>query len=389
MDAIFPTEKCFACGACSDICPPKAISFKKNKHGYLYPNVDTQKCISCGACSRVCIIDKKEPLSQSMPVAYISRADDKERYELSASGGIFGIIASEFLKTNGIVYGAAMTKIEGHIQCKHIRIDSLDELYKIQGSKYVHSETVGVFSDVLRDLRDGNRVLFSGTSCQVDALKSYLGKTYNSLFTVDLVCHGVPTISLLQEYIDYIQKKDKCCIDDISFRRKTIPGFGLNKDSYVLTLTGQKNNEQFEKYISRKNSGYYNLFLSRAGYRPNCYSCPYATINKKGDITLGDFVPKGTEYEKYQLSSNYMYSTVLINNSHGESLFSTVSSHCISKEIDIDTVLMHHRNLSKPSKCSRNGEIMLSLYDKLGFAGLEKYIFVRNKLKEFYHLIKK
>lgn len=386
MISIQQTNNCFACGACVDICAKEAICLKENGQGYLYPVVDKKKCVSCGACERVCIAEKsvKQDI-EYLPMAYISRSNDKERYNLSASGGIFGTLAFEFIRTNGIVYGAAITHEDNLIRCKHVRIESTEELYKLQGSKYVHSETTGVFSEVLKDLKDGYRVLFSGTSCQVAALKNFLGKNYDTLYTVDLVCHGVPPISLLQKYVKYIENKHKCYINDISFRRKTKPGYELNKDSFVLTLSGQKNRNTFEECINRKSSGYYNLFLSRAGYRPNCYSCPFATIYKEGDITLGDFAPKGSEFSKYELSDKYMYSTVLINNDHGKNLYDTITSQCFSKEIEIDSVLRHHPNLTKPSRCNRNGKIMMNIYTLFGFTGLEKYMTVRERIKTIYH----
>ena len=388
MKTIQPTKDCSACGACIDACPKEAICFREDRQGYIYPVINEQKCVSCGACSKVCANENAEEEMDFIPSAYIARTNDKERYDFSASGGIFGTLASEFIKSNGIVYGAAIVSEENDLYCRHIRVESLEELQKIQGSKYVHSATQGVFKDVHKDLEDGKEVLFSGTSCQVAALKRFLGQPYDRLFTVDLVCHGVPPVSLFRKYIHYLEKKSRCHIENISFRRKGIPGFKQDKDSYVLTLFAKKDNEPFEKYISSRFSGYYSLFRSRAGYRPNCYACRFASIKKQGDITLGDFVPRESESDKYKLSGEYMYSTILINNDHGRKLFESIASRCFYNETDIETIMRHHLNLSSPSKCSRKGRIMIWIYECFGFEGLEIYLTVKNKARAFFHFTK-
>lgn len=390
MKIIQPIKECSACGACVDACPKGAISLKENKKGYLYPIINQQKCISCGICSKVCANEKKDEKKDFVPEAYIARTYDKERYAISASGGIFGTLASEFIKSNGIVYGAAIITEDANLDCRHIRVETLDELYKIQGSKYVHSSTQGVFADVLKDLSDEKNVLFSGTSCQVAALNSFLGKEYDNLFTVDFVCHGVPSKALFNKYIHYLEKRNKCHIKDIRFRRKGMPGFELDKDSYVITMiANNNNNESFEKYINSRHSGYYSLFRARAGYRPNCYNCHYASIKKQGDITLGDFVPRKNEFVKYKLSDKNMYSTILINNDCGKKLFNTISDNCFYSDVDIETVMRHHANLSHPSKCGWKGKIMMHIYRGFGFAGLEIYLGILTKIKRMYHLIQK
>lgn len=389
MNHIQSDKNCSACGACMAKCSKRAISLSEDNQGFLYPTIDKRLCVSCGACVDVCICDNMPIKSENTPTAYISSTYDKERYDLSASGGIFGTLASVFIKAGGVVYGSSIIYENSVLECKHIRIDTVEDIHKIQGSKYVHSDTRAIFDDVCEKLNNGQKVLFSGTSCQVAALKKYLKTSYDNLFTVDLVCHGVPPISLFQKYISYIEKKYKCTIYNVSFRRKSEPGFNSHKDSYVLTLYGNKNNKTFEKCISNKNSGYYRLFLSRAGYRPNCYSCPFARITKEGDMTLGDFVPRDFELDVYDLSTDVMYSTILINNDKGKILFQSISELCDSKQIGIETVLMHHTNLSKPSICKNGGKKLMKIEEWFGFAVLERYIYLTNFIRAIYHFFRK
>lgn len=383
MKHIQPTKQCYACGACVDKCPAVAISFKEDKHGFLYPVVDEQRCISCGLCVISCICEIKLNKTEFIPDAFIARSYVKDRYSFSSSGGIFGTIAEEFIKSGGVVYGAYITREEAIVVCRHIKVHKIEDLWRIQGSKYVHSNTQGVFKDVFEQLNNGNKVLFSGTSCQVAALRCYLGKEYDNLYCIDFVCHGTPPISLFRKYISYLEKKYRCVIENVSFRRKSKPGFEMDRDSFVFSIFGHKGKKCFEKHISKNASGYFKLFLSRAGYRPNCYTCPYASITKQGDITLGDFEPKEYELLKYELLNEYMYSTVLINNDKGKSLFQYAAGYFFTKQIDIETVLAHHKNLSKPSKCSKNGKKLFKLYSVLGFSNLERYIWLKGKVKEF------
>ena len=171
------------------ICMPKVVcEHGGNSEGILYPQIDENKCIGCGACVQSCHQLNFVSRHTSRHV-YAAWANDVAVRTSSSSGGVFSILAEYIIKRRGVVYGAAYG---AHLKVKHIRITSVDEVQKLRGSKYVQSDFLGVYSNVKQDLLEGNLVLFSGTPCQIAGLKMYLKKDYDTLFCVDLICHGVP-----------------------------------------------------------------------------------------------------------------------------------------------------------------------------------------------------
>ena len=207
-------EECSGCGACADVCPREAITLEFDSKGILYPTLDPNKCVGCEICTTVCICEKTNNYPEAKE-AYIAICNEKELYMGSSSGGIFAIAARAILAQGGVVFGAVFIPDKNEIDCRIIKIDNITELYKIQGSKYVHSRTDGVFKEIRMLLEKETTVLFSGTSCQVAALKLFLNKDYGNLYTIDLVCHGVPEISQLQTYLKHLEARYKTNIKNI------------------------------------------------------------------------------------------------------------------------------------------------------------------------------
>lgn len=367
---------CCGCMACVDACPRSAIT-KIVKDGAAYPSIDTDKCIECGKCINVCGMKRKTVRTATS--AYVGFYDDDELYPQSASGGVFAGIAKNFLQNGGIVYGAAMDMgINGKLVCRHIRVENLSELPKILNSKYVQSDTSGIFRDVLEQLSDGKKVLFSGTSCQTASLLSFLKKPYDNLYTVDLICHGVPGMDFLNEYLAVIENEYGGKVQEIKFRTKKIPkNSSIPKKVYTLLLLLLDGKEI---KIPMRDSAYYRMFMAQACYRESCYACRYAGINKPADITLGDFYPDEHEFDVSKLSNNkdQFFSTILTRGDKGEQLLRSLPSMKFS-EIDISIVEKGHANLQGASLPSPVGEKLMSIYNQGGFAAVQKYIERRNK----------
>nr|MCR4903058.1 Coenzyme F420 hydrogenase/dehydrogenase, beta subunit C-terminal domain [Butyrivibrio sp.] len=194
---LFENKKdCCACGACLNICPKQAISMHEDEYGFIYPVVDEKLCIGCGACKKDCSYQNKDETNVPLE-CYAAVSKNKDQAKRSASAGIFSALATKTLLNGGVVYGAAFDKAWN---VNHISIGSADELYKLQGSKYTQSNTGKTFSEVKKALIEGKNVLYSGTPCQIAGLKGFLGKDYNNLLTVDIVCHGVPNNKMFKEY---------------------------------------------------------------------------------------------------------------------------------------------------------------------------------------------
>lgn len=373
------SEECTGCCACADICPVEAISMRIDALGSRRPQLNSERCVSCGKCKRICPQISSSIIEGGEKIAYIGICDISRLYEKSSSGGIFAAVAYPFLERGGIVYGAAINYQDGLIKCQHTRITTIKELYRIQGSKYVQSKMDGVYKQVKDDLRGGKMVLFSGTSCQVDAIKKYIGE-HDNLYTIDLVCHGVPKDKIFNDYIDYIESKYKTKIEDVSFRVKNHSSL-WSKSSYVLKLTSRRGMGFRYFFIPKDKSAYFKLFLTRAGYRESCYHCKYASLKKASDLTLGDFRPSSMEKRRYSLCDNKTYSSIIVHNTKGKTLLGYGKSMISVIPMELDEMVKHHSNLQRPSSMSDSGKQMLGIYLQKGIPALQHQI-DRGYLKE-------
>ena len=222
-------DKCTGCFACYNICPKNAIEMKEDEFGYIYPEIIKSKCINCGLCKKTCPVlnnvDKIEPIK-----CFAMYAKNENIRENSTSGGVATQLSKTIIKDNGIVYGAAFTD---ECNVSHTRIDNIDDLSKIQGSKYVHSYINQTYKNIKKDLISNKKVLFIGTPCQVTNIKRFLIKEYNNLYTIDIICHGVPSQKFLKEEVIRINRSLK--IDRVNFRKENNYGFYIinNILSYI------------------------------------------------------------------------------------------------------------------------------------------------------------
>lgn len=189
-----------------NICPKTAIHMEKDEYGFLYPRIDVGKCVECGACKKVCAF-QNEPARRQPQRVYAIASKNNDLVTNSASGGLFATMAMYVLEHGGCVYGAIMQHEEHELHIRHACCETKEDLYRFQGSKYVQSSLGNIFKDIQMKLKNDILVLFSGTPCQVDALKLFLKKEYSNLLTVDIVCHGVPNEQIFNDYIHYIEKK--------------------------------------------------------------------------------------------------------------------------------------------------------------------------------------
>lgn len=164
-------EKCCGCEACRNICPKQAVTMRENAMGFVYPVVDESECIDCGLCKSVCIYQNNVQKVKTL-ATFAASSKSKQTIRKASSGGVFSVCAEYFLRNGGVVYGAAYERPD---YVKHIRIDSVDELWRVQGSKYVQSKIGNTYQKTKEDLCVGRKVLFSGTPCQIAALCQMLG----------------------------------------------------------------------------------------------------------------------------------------------------------------------------------------------------------------------
>lgn len=194
-------DECSACEACRVVCPTSAITMTENDKGFTYPYIDDSLCINCGKCKAVCPLND-EFIENCSPEIYGFRRKDSIKLAESQSGGAFSAFAEVVLKSGGIVYGVALEEFIPVYK----RVDNLDDLPELKGSKYVEAITGDIFLNVAKDLADGKQVLFSGTPCHVEGLNHFIKKNRNRLITCDLICHGVPSRLLYFTYLEYLFK---------------------------------------------------------------------------------------------------------------------------------------------------------------------------------------
>jgi len=369
---LFENKKdCCGCGACMNVCPKSAITMEEDEYGFVYPKINSELCVGCGACKKVCGY-QNVPEKHSAKAVYAAAAKNDSILKKSASGGAFAVLAESMIDKGGIVYGAAMPYENGKLEPKHIRIDNKDDIVKLQGSKYVQSDTGFVFQQVRKDLQSGKSVMFSGTPCQIAGLKKFLNKDYDGLLLVEIICHGVPSKKLFQDFIESYGKQLGGTIEEFYFRDKS-KGQGM-----ITKAVFEKNNGDKKEKIKHGNLiPYMSFFLYSYTYRINCYICPYATAERVGDITLGDFWGFHEEYPDYKesqgLSNGKGISCVLVNTDKGDSAVKECIDSFVLMDSEFEKVARHNDQLSKPSKYSPQREIILEMYKNSGYKAVRKY----------------
>ena len=277
MIEIKSKEDCCGCYACYNICPKQCITMKTDNEGFWYPKIDKNKCINCNLCEKVCPIINPVKRVDSKKIAYASMNKDEQVRMKSSSGGIFSILAEYIIKNNGVVYGAGFDE---DFNIKHKRILYSTDLDLLRGSKYVQSSIGDIYKQVKNDLENNNPVLFTGTPCQVEGLRSYLRKEYVNLITMDFICHGVPSPLVWEKYLKKMKKSKQENIKNIYFRNKDI-GWKLFSLKIIFDkriYSNDLNNDLFMKG-----------FLQDVYLRPSCYNCKFKKINRISDITVADF----------------------------------------------------------------------------------------------------
>ena len=287
MPNLVEWNNCCGCGACANKCPKGAISMKANKEGFLHPEIDSNLCVECGACEKACPGLAPANNFGNKPQAFIvQHKNDTIRFQ-STSGGAFTAIAEEIINRGGVVFGAAMTD---ELTVKHISVNTVEGLAKFRNSKYVQSEISNCYKDAKERLTLGQWVCFSGTPCQINGLYKFLGKDYDTLIAVDVVCKSVPSPLVFKKYIEY-KKGIEGNISDVVFRDKKRGFLYCTMAHYASHEDRQKAKDVYRR--GSESDEWLRLFLSGKISRRSCMTCPYQTLDRVGDFTLGDIWETG------------------------------------------------------------------------------------------------
>lgn len=348
---IIERKMCTGCGACLNACPKKCISMREDEDGFLFPIKDIDKCVGCGKCLKVCPVNAKKP-TDNKPRCYAAWNNDTVVRNKSSSGGVFSLIASEIIAQGGVVFGAAFDE---KFDVQHIFIDKIEDLPRLQGSKYVQSDAVFCYSTARKILDGGRKVLFSGTPCQIAGLLSYLGKDYPDLYTQDIICHGVPSRRVWREYLRGVENKIGKA-KSVEFRNKDN---GWN--SYGMKIVGS--NAVF--YKEHTQDIYNKCFIRNKALRLSCYDCAFKTRFRPSDITLADFW--GIEKKYPELSDDKGVSLVMVNSVKGAELFSRAQSGLTFAEVDVDFALSNNTAAETAAEKPRDREKFFKIFRHSGF----------------------
>ena len=310
-------NNCTGCHSCYSCCPVSAISMETNTEGFLLPKVDEKKCIQCEKCIISCPIINS-PQINSNNKYYATYCKNEKQHAISASGGFFATLADYIIERGGYVVGAAF---DNKLNLRHIIVNKKKNLIKLFGTKYVQSEIGDVFNSIKYFLDEGKMVLFTGTSCQVAGLKSFLQKEYDKLFCLDLICHGVPSPLIWSKYLKELSPNDR--IIDMTFRKKK-----MECSDWPLLFKCQSGSLISEGYHDSK---YIKGFIRNYYLRESCYHCSFKGVSRCSDITIGDF----WGLETYDKSFYHQHGTsmVIIHSEKGNDLFTSISDRLVYEEV--------------------------------------------------------
>lgn len=328
-------ELCTGCGMCVNVCPKQAISMKKGLHDFLYPSIDNYLCCKCGLCRDKCPANIEQETDNTVKDVYAAWNKNKTVRGRSTSGGIFGLLSEKVISDGGMVAGVRWTD-DFHAQ--HYMIDFAEDITLLNGSKYVQSNTKDIYFQVKTALANGKEVLFSGTPCQNHALRSFLGKGYDNLYQIDLVCHGVPSYEMLERYLNKRKEVDKT-ISNIRLRYKN-PYW-----DYCSVRIDFTDGSKYEKYTV--DDSYFTLFNIGYSLRDRCRRCKYTNTHRYSDITLADFwgySPKNFKMHDFLKGT----SLILVNSDRGDKILNSIKNNLVIEPSTIDKAISGNKALEMP-----------------------------------------
>ena len=272
----------------------------------------------------------------------------------SSSGGAFSALvdaAYALSSDEPVVIGAVWN---GKMQVLHQAAQTRAECERFRGSKYIQSDMNGIFGIVRDSLAQNKTVLFSGTPCQVHALNCYAVKNalpLERLYTADVICHGTADPRIWRDFVCWLEKRYADRMVGFDFRDKR-KGW---KD-YPAKATFAGSGTRFDSYDIRT---FTRMYFSLLILRRHCFSCPHTSMNRRSDITLGDFW--GIEQVMPRVNPGKGVSLVLVNTCKGETLASLMEraahrdkDHGASM-VPCDTrgFIAYQSNLCRPHKMPR------------------------------------
>lgn len=358
MITLLHREDCSGCCACAAACPHGAIRMVQDGMGFRYPEIDKDLCVDCGLCEKVCAFKPFEQVKK--PKAEAIRFP--EYLDKSQSGGLGYAVMRKAIQEGYVVYGAAMDE---DFVVRHRRVNTIEGLGPLRLSKYVQSDMNGIPAQILKDLKEGRKVLFTGTPCQCAGVGSLCSPCRKNLLLADLVCHGVPAPAVWKDYLVWQETRTGKTLSGAQFRDPSCP---WNNLSTRLEFGEEK--VQTKDYLF--------LFLKDLILRPSCFHCPFCNLSRSSDITMGD----GWGIEKVIpgfADDDRGCSMLLVSTEAGAAF--TDKSPFICERVKIPVEKMLQRPLQQPARKPRFADSFEKTYLSKGFCRAETLFGERSVLR--------
>lgn len=343
MIELVSRDLCTGCEACYNVCGHNAITMEFDKEGFKFPVIDPISCTKCTLCQKKCPeLNAPKLEREENPKAYaVWSLEDRDK---SSSGGAFSVFARYILSKGGVVFGAAFDR---NLNLNHIEVTAVEDLASLRGSKYVQSNIGDTLRLVKQHLKGARHVLFTGTSCQIAGLYSVVGNKYDDLLiTLDIVCHGVPSQGIFQNYLSKLRTYEGYEeFDDFSFRKL---------DGWALVASIKQSTKS--KLISSDKNIYMEGFKKALFFRNCCYSCQYTKTPRVGTFTLADFWGIGRHSIPFKNSTKEGVSLVLANTNIAENLLAAMKDEIFCEERLLSEALIENAQLRAPSKRPKERE---------------------------------
>jgi acetyltransferase-like isoleucine patch superfamily enzyme/coenzyme F420-reducing hydrogenase beta subunit len=349
---------CCGCNACGDICGKQAITFKTDNEGFWYPEVDMEKCVDCGLCEKVCpILNKANHINRNAePIVYAAYTKDEAIRLDSTSGGIHSMLANKMYEQRAYVGGAVYNSDHTVSQ---IVDDNPARLPEIRSSKYLQSNSEGVYKEIRKLLKEGKLVFFCGTPCQIHALYNFVGKEWENLYTCDFICRGVNSPKVFLKYMEMLERQFGARATEIKFKNKK---WGWHNFSLRVNF---ENGKEYCK--DRWHDLFFIGYLQAGNFtRPSCYECKFKGFPQKADITLADFW--GIETLDKSMDKDKGTSLVMVNSEKGQKLFDAIKGEIEWRQFTMEDARRGNPAMESslsPAKPNRNA--FFEDLDKLPF----------------------